>query len=220
MIKWLIPVGILLGTIALIPFGLIAKARVSTTTKPRLHVVHDMDHQEKYRPQAENPMFADGRAMRMPVPGTVAQGELYADTHLYQGRVRTADGKLALAETFPAQITVDTKLLERGRERYAIFCAMCHGHSGHGDGMVHQRVDALKFQGRPGLDGWAQPANYHNAPIPSQPVGELFQTVTNGKNNMAGYRSQIPVHDRWAIVAYVRALQISQKKTTKKAGGK
>lgn len=167
-----------------------------------------MDNQERFSAQQENPLFADGRSMRPPVPGSVARGELRIDAPLHQGRV--AEGGAWLT-TFPQQLTIDEAFVARGKDRYEIFCAVCHGSAGYGDGMVEKRVTLLKKRSVPGTDGWASPANYHTDTIRKQSVGELFNTVSNGKSNMAGYRGQIPVRDRWAIVAYVRVLQLSQK---------
>lgn len=148
--------------------------------------------------------------MRPPVAGTVARGEAFLDTHLYQGRVADEKGNLTWAKTFPEfpdGVEVDAAFLARGQERYEIYCAMCHGYAGQGDGMVHQRVTQRKMRGEKGDDGWAAPASYHTDAVLGQSVGELFNTISNGKNNMAGYRAQIPAVDRWRIVAYVRALQ-------------
>jgi mono/diheme cytochrome c family protein len=194
----------ILGLAGMIPLLLIFNARVSTSADPRIHLIHDMDHQDKFRAQEGSPLFADGRAMRLPVPGTVARGELREDDHFERG---LADGKWATA--LPAQVRGDTGLLARGRERYEIFCAPCHGLSGYGDGMVHQRADQLKRLRRPGMS-WANPTSYHDQTLRDRPDGYLFHVIGNGIRNMAPYGGQIPVRDRWAIVAYLRALQRSQ----------
>jgi mono/diheme cytochrome c family protein len=102
-------------------------------------------------------------------------------------------------------VTVDARLLARGHERYAVFCAPCHGLSGHGDGMVARRADRLQ-QGT-----WTPPSSFHVEPVSARPVGHLFNTITNGIRTMPAYGSQVGVADRWAIVAYVRALQRSQR---------
>jgi mono/diheme cytochrome c family protein len=206
--RWLPMALVFLGLVTAIPFAIFAKARNTTSEKPRLHIIRDMDNQERFNAQQENTLFADRRAMRPPVAGTVARGELRLDTRFEQGR--GTEGGDDWVTTFPSQLKVDAAFLGRGKERYEIFCAPCHGGSGYGDGMVERRVAALKKQQVPGTSTWASPANYHVKTIREQPVGQLFNAVSNGKGNMAGYRSQIPVHDRWAIVAYVRALQLSQ----------
>jgi len=212
MLRWIIPLAILVGTIAAVPLAVIARARVSTSEKPRLHGWQDMDNQPRFKAQQENPLYADGRAMRPPVPGTVARGESFLDTHLYQGRVADQAGKLGWAQSFPDDLTVDSEFLARGKERYEIYCSMCHGYAGQGDGMVHKRVEQRKQAGGAGFDAWAAPASYHTEIVKAQPVGQIYNTITNGKNNMAGYRAQIPVADRWAITAYVKALQLAKPK--------
>ncbi len=206
--RWLPLALVFLGLVTAIPFALFARARTTLSKKPRLHIIFDMDNQERFNAQQENMLFADGRSMRPPVPGTVARGELRVDAPLNQGRV--AEGG-AWVKTFPQQLKVNEAFMARGKERYEIFCGVCHGDSGYGNGIVEQRVKLLKKTKVAGTDGWASPANFHTDAIRAQPLGQLFNAITNGKGNMAGYRSQIPVNDRWAIVAYVRALQLSQK---------
>lgn len=222
---WAKSVLIALIVFSFLPLALIARARVSTSTSPRIHIVHDMDHQEKYRPQEENDLFADARAMRLPVPGTIARGELRADDHMYRGTVPGTNNQ-TWATSLPAGIEVDAAFLARGQERYAIHCSPCHGTAGHGDGPVHRRAVQLVNQGKAGM-AWQAPKNLHakNAQTgrrdidydatdtPDQrakPEGYVFHVISNGYNNMAGYKSQISVEDRWAIVAYIAALQRSQ----------
>jgi mono/diheme cytochrome c family protein len=195
--RWIYKAIILVNLLMLIPPVLIARSRTSRSRDARIHLFHDMDNQRRYEAQSPNPLFADGRAMRPPVPGTIARGELAADDHFHRGR-RGDDW----AATFPAQVTVDDALLVRGRERFGIYCTPCHGISGHGDGMVARRSNKL-------LQTWvigdlaAQKARDY-------PVGQIFNIITNGTLTMPPYRSQIPEQDRWAIVAWVRALQYSQ----------
>ena len=231
MPRWFAPLTVFLGTLGLIPFALIARSRVSTTDEPRIHLIRDMDQQMKFNAQEENELFGDQRAMRAPVPGTVARGEFCAaecygdpsgehkpgageacgleeDEHLYRGRVLQG-GKLAWATEFPEQVIVDEAFVRRGEGRYEVYCAPCHGLTGFGDGPIHERVQLRQQQAIPGLGGWAAPASYHTERVLNLPVGQLYNVVDNGYNNMAGYGSQIPVVDRWAIVAYVRALQRS-----------
>lgn len=212
--RWTLPAAMFLAMATGIPFAVIAWARHTTSDKPRIHIIRDMDYQTVFKAQQENPLFADGRAMRPPVPGTVARGELGLDEHFLRGR--SGDG---WATTFPAQddrgrpIQLDEAFFARGRERYEIFCGVCHGSSGYGDGMVAQRLVQLKTRDPKdtlGNAGWAPPASFHTDQVRDQPVGQLFGTVSFGKNNMAGYASQIPPRDRWAIVFYVKALQRSQ----------
>ncbi len=187
---------------AVVPLALAVKARHSKSDKPRIHIIQDMDSQPKYKAQRENPIFADGRADREALPGTVAVGHLNEDDHFYRGR---AGG--GWARTFPAQVELNDETMARGKARFGIYCTPCHGQAGLGDGMVHKRADALA-QG-----GWIQPTNMTQEYVRNQPVGELFNTITNGVRNMPAYGPQIPTEDRWAIIMYVRALQRSQAGT-------
>lgn len=214
------------GPLSLLPFALIARARVTTSSTPRIHLIQDMDNQHRYKAQMENPAFADGRAMRLPVAGTVARGELMADDHYYRGLQQGGASDGAYAIGFPAQVTVDRALLERGRERFGIHCAVCHGYAGGAKdaagnemlGPIHVRATQLKAKKDPGL-AWVAPtaiATQENL-LKADPAqnnygseGYLFHVITNGVRNMSGYGSQIDVEDRWAIVAYLRALQRSQ----------
>lgn len=210
MKRWVTLTLVLLASAALIPFALIFKARTTLSPKPRVHLVQNMDNQLRYKSQQANPVFADGRAMRPPVAGAVAREvpalDVYAgeapriDDHFRLGKV---DGEWA--NGFPIELTAGT--LRRGRERYGIFCSPCHGLSGHGDGIVGVRADRLQ-EGT-----WVPPASLHDPNVRARPEGHLFNTVSNGIRTMAAYGSQIPVEDRWAIVAYVRALQRSQSAT-------
>lgn len=150
----------------------------------------DMHDQPKYESLEASTFFPDGRASRPIVPGTVARGQLREDTHLYEGKV---SGKPA--ETFP--FPIDLKTLERGQQRYNIYCSPCHDRVGSGNGMVVRR-------------GFRAPPSYHIERLRQVPPGYLYDVITNGFGAMQDYASQIPVRDRWAIVAYVRALQLSQ----------
>ncbi len=187
-----------------VPFALAAMARAVPSSRTRIHIIQDMDNQPKFRAQHANPLFADGRAMRPPVAGTVARGQLAADDHYDRG---VLDG--AWATTFPPQVRVDLDLLYRGQGRFNIYCTPCHGYAGYGDGMVNQRAMELVNRAVNGTT-WVQPKSVHEQLIREQPVGQTFNTITNGVRNMAGYAAQISVEDRWAIVAYVKALQRSQ----------
>ena len=192
---------IVLGSV---PFALAAMARAVPSSRTRIHIIQDMDNQPKFRAQHANPLFADGRAMRPPVVGTIARGQLEADDHYDRGVV---DG--GWATTFPPQVRVDLDLLYRGQGRFNIYCTPCHGYAGYGDGMVNERAMELVNLGLNGTT-WVQPKSVHEQLIREQPIGQTFNTITNGVRNMSGYAAQIPVEDRWAIVAYVKALQRSQ----------
>ncbi|MHC4991567.1 MAG: c-type cytochrome [Planctomycetota bacterium] len=204
--KPFIYISVILGVLLLIPPALIAWARATTSEKPRIHFVQDMDNQHKLQAQQRSELFFDGRTMRPPVAGAVGRDQLGEDAHYEQGLV--GDG---WATDFPAAVTVDMSLLERGQERFEIYCSICHGKSGYGDGMIHER--AMRLMLTPSLSKgttWVAPKSIHEEAIREQPVGQLFNTVTNGVRNMSGYGAQISTADRWAIVAYVKALQRSQ----------
>jgi mono/diheme cytochrome c family protein len=200
MPRWLIWTAAVAVVLSWIPLALIARARVVTSPRPRIHIIPDMDNQQRFKAQQANPMFADGRAMRPPVEGAVARDGLAADDALYRGR--QGDGWV---ERSPVQVSMS--LLERGRDRYDVFCAPCHGLAGLGDGIVAKRAEALQ-EGT-----WTPPSSFHTDLVRGRPDGHLFNTITNGIRNMPAYGPQIPVHDRWAVVAYVRALQRSQNAT-------
>ncbi len=150
----------------------------------------DMHDQPKYQALEASTFFPDGRSSRPLVAGTVARGQLREDTHLYEGLV---NGKPA--ETFP--FPIDLAVLERGQQRYNIFCSPCHDQTGNGDGMVVRR-------------GFRAPPSYHSDRLRQAPPGYLYDVITNGFGAMQDYAAQVPVRDRWAIVAYIRALQLSQ----------
>lgn len=207
MPRWLVPGFILLVLVSLVPATMIHRARNSLDRKPRINLIPDMDYQPKYLPQTANRMFADGRAMRPPVPGTVARGELMQDDHFYRGQV---DGDWATTIPKEAVAAAGTwqELVARGQDRFNIYCAPCHGASGNGQGMVALRAQTLQDQG---LANWTPPASLHSDLVRSRPAGHLFNTITNGIRNMPPYGPQIPPADRWAIVSYIRALQRSQR---------
>jgi mono/diheme cytochrome c family protein len=199
--KWVI---LTLVCLALIPPALIARTRAIPHENPRIHLIQDMDNQPKFRAQHSNPFFADGRAMRPAVAGTVARGGMLDDDHFERGVV---GGKWAT--TFPEKAPLTMDLMRRGQERFGIFCQPCHGLAGFGDGMVNRRAMELVNLGTFGTT-WVSPKSLHEQAIREQPIGQIFNSVTNGVRNMPAYASQIPTEDRWAIVAYVRALQRSQ----------
>lgn len=184
----------------MLSLGFLAGCRGTTSELPPIHPNLNMDFQEKYIAQRENPLFADNRAMRMPVKGAVARGrflETDSDVALHTGK----DANGAYITKNPIAITED--FLKRGQDRFTIYCAPCHGAVGDGKGIV------ATYGARSA--GYVVPANYHTDVLRAQSDGYLYDVVSNGVNNMAGYASQLPnVNDRWAIVAYVRALQKSQ----------
>jgi len=195
--SWLIIGLVVIGLLALLPPLWIAKVRASTADLTRFNIVSDMDYQPKFKPQAPNPMFADGRASRLPVPGTIAVGDLDGDPHQNLGK-QGADW----AKTFPQP--VNDAMVRRGQQRFVIYCAPCHGLAGEGDGIVSKRALTRADP------TWIPPLSLHVDSVKAQPVGQIFNTITNGVRKMPAYGPQISVDDRWAIVLYVRALQRSQ----------
>jgi len=201
MPRWLIAIVIVLVALSWIPIALALRARTTKTTEPRIHFVQDMDNQPKVKTQSRLMLFADQRGMRPPVAGTVARGSVIDDPALELGK--TEDGEWI--EAIP--MAVSLPLLERGRQRFDIYCSPCHGLAGYGDGMVAKRADQLQ-EGT-----WTPPTSFHTDLVRTRPDGHIFNTISNGIRNMPSYGSQIPVDDRWAIVAYVRALERSQNAT-------
>jgi len=181
---------------------------------------YDMQDQPRYKAFKKNDFFADNKAMRELPEGTVARGYLRENKAFYQGKKENAGSNNATAATaavaatttdasgntvvtsFPDAIEknpvpVTQELLDRGEQRYKVFCIVCHGPVGSGDGMVVRR-------------GYPKPPTYHDDRLRGAPDGHFFDVITNGWGKMNSYGSQIPAADRWAIVAYIRALQISQ----------
>jgi mono/diheme cytochrome c family protein len=150
----------------------------------------DMHDQPKYIPLRASTFFTDSRSARPLVEGTVARGELRADQLLYTGKQNGAD-----ATNFP--FSIDARVMARGQERFDIFCSPCHGRTGFGDGMIVRR-------------GYRHPPSLHDDRLRAAPVGHFFDVMSNGFGAMPDHAAQVRVEDRWAIVAYIRALQRSQ----------
>ena len=206
MPKVLIYIALTMVLLAMVPPAIIARQRSVTFERPRIHIIQDMDDQIKIKAQNPSVLFNDGRGNRRDVEGTVARGELREDEHFYQG---VSGG--AWAVDFPRQIQVDMKLLRRGQERFNIYCQPCHGAAGYGDGIVNVR--AMQLMVSPLLGNgttWVQPKSLHELAIREQAIGQIFNSITNGVRTMPSYEAQVPTDDRWAIVAYVKALQRSQ----------
>jgi mono/diheme cytochrome c family protein len=202
MPRTLILIALVLASLTLVPLSCLMKVRTDSAKRgAREQIVPDMDAQPKFKTQAENAFFADGRAMRLPVAGTVARGRLEADSRRFRG----VDHDTTYTTAFPLPVTEE--LLARGQERFRIYCAPCHGLGGAGDGMVHKRAESLQ-QGT-----WTPPSDLASPTVVARANGHLFHTITAGIRNMPAYGSQIPVDDRWAIVAYVRALQRARNAT-------
>ena len=178
---------------------------------------YDMQDQPRYKAYKQSDFFADKRASRDLPDGTVPRGLLRENKALYTGKKENADPNAqvqtttdasgnTLISSFPNDIEefpipVTQELIDRGEERYKVFCIVCHGPVGNGDGMIVRR-------------GFVKPPTYNDDRLRNAPVGHFFDVITNGQGRMNSYASQIPVADRWAIVAYIRALQISQNPNT------
>lgn len=203
--------GLIISTtvLALVPFAIVAKARASTSSEPHYHIFSDMDFQPKVKSDSSFELFADGRGNRGALPGTFARGYLKEDSAFYRGLTPATDANGAPVEQqwltdLPPGLEVDMKLVERGRQRYDVYCSPCHGYDGHGEGAIPRRVKSL------GGVWLARNLVDPQGVVAKMPNGQLFNTISNGYNTMMGYAAQIPHRDRWAIVLYIRALQRAQ----------
>jgi len=154
----------------------------------------DMHVQPRYNPLAKSDFFPDQRAARLPVEGTVARGDERADVYFYTGKIGNNDG-----DYMPFPVTKE--VLQRGRERFNVYCSPCHSRVGDGNGFIPSRGFARK------------PPSYHIERLQKAPIGYFFDVATNGFGIMLDYSAQISAHDRWCIAAYIRALQLSQNAT-------
>lgn len=225
-------ITILTGIAAsLIPLMVVLNMRNSKSGGSRLHVFFDMDYQPKRKTQTPTEIFANNRVQQPPVPGTVAHGELDNADPYYLGYdpdaavaanvvesttrlVSLQEGEEPAAavdaepqrkwlEEFPEGV-VNDEMFELGKAKFEQNCAVCHGFSGYGDGLVAQRATNLA-QGY-----WLPPTSLHDSKVAAQPVGQLYYTVVNGKGKMGGYGPSLNFEERWAVVLYVKALQRSQ----------
>ena len=179
----------ILGAVAFTSvFALAGCARGCTSSRPPIHLNPSMDDQPKVTAQSASTFFFNGASMREPVPGTIPIGGLREDTAFFTGK--GADGQFVAAIPRP----VDDAGLERGRERFTIYCQPCHDARGDGKGILFQR-------------GNVPTATFHQEKLLKYTDGQIFDVITNGSGLMGAYRSAIPAADRWAIVAYVRQLQ-------------
>jgi len=153
----------------------------------------DMHDQPKFKPLAENTLYADLRSARDPIAGTVAREQLHEDSYFYTGKIGNNPG-----DYMPFPVTPE--VVARGQDRFNIYCSPCHSRVGDGNGMIVQR-------------GYRRPPSYHIDRLRKAPLGYFFDVMTNGFGAMPDYASQIPPRDRWTIVAYIRALQLSQDAT-------
>lgn len=172
----------------------IAGCQGMPSEKPPVHVNPNMDWQDRFNAQEVNPFFDDNRADRQPVEGTVSRGNLQADLAYYQGVNDNGD----FVAKIPA--TVSAEMILRGKERFNIYCSMCHGGTGVGNGIITNY-------------GIVPPPSFYDERIVNMPDGEIYSAIYNGVRTMSSYRHQIPVEDRWAIVSYIRTLQRSNAVT-------
>jgi mono/diheme cytochrome c family protein len=170
-----------------------ASCRGQISEKPPVHPNMNMDQQPRMEAQEVNEFFEDNRSMRQPVEGTIARGFKKEDVAYYEG----TDGNGEWVEDIPVAVTKE--LLYRGQERYDVYCSVCHGGTGAGDGIIMT-----------GNYGYVPAPTYHQDRLREAPDGELYSAIYNGVRTMPSYATQIKVEDRWAIVAYIRALQASQ----------
>lgn len=172
---------------------LLVGCRGRQSDAPPIHPQLGMDFQEKFGAQEANPFFEDNAAMRKPPSGTVAREQLRQDSELYNGRLSNGE----YVEQVP--ITVNRSVLERGQEQYNVYCAPCHGKTGDGNGVIMR-----------GDYGYTPATSYHVDRLRQVTDGYMYDVIKNGVRNMPAYAHQVSVRDRWAIVAYIRALQRSQ----------
>lgn len=240
--KWFFTIWGAAVAFSIIPLLVVLKMRVTNSSSPRFHIFFDMDFSPAKDAQQRSTLFADGRAMRPDVAGTVVRGEMGKDMDFLTGidmealasvdapradrlvaaYMNPEDEAAAKNETqaeAPApsvmdttpwlkknQLTVDRETIELGQKNFGIYCSVCHGMNGGGNGLVNRRARKILSA------TWIPPSSLHD-PLLSQdkyPDGKLFNTISNGIRKMPGYAGQITAHDRWALVAYVRALQKSQ----------
>ncbi|MCG8650719.1 MAG: cytochrome c, partial [Pirellulales bacterium] len=249
-----------LGALAIIPMLMVGKMRVTNSSSPRFHIFFDMDFSPAKDAQLGSTLFADGRAMRLDVPGTVARGQMTDDPNFLTGidveklalidepraerlvrilqdpqetatqeedqaessaKAESSDEPASETDAAAAQpasvmdttpwlannpLTVDEDLIRHGKKHFEIYCSVCHGMNGGGNGLVNRRAQSLS------QSTWIPPSKLSDPTLYADkyPDGKLFSTISNGIRKMPGYAGQIRPSDRWAIVAYVRALQKSQ----------
>lgn len=185
-IVWVVCVAVVVG---------IAGFKGDKTRRPPIELIPDMDRQPKLRPQAENAFFKDGRSSQLPPQGTIARNSRWEQTAENTGRV---PGSTNLVNAIP--IPVNAELMARGQERYTIYCLPCHGAAGDGKGVTSKL----------GMTLVGDLHDQKGRKLVSASDGQIFDTITNGKNLMGAYGSVLDPKDRWAVVAYVRALQLSR----------
>lgn len=186
--------------LALVAFAAVSACRGEISHKAPIVVFRNMWFQPRYNAQSYSAFFEDKRTMRTPVAGTIAR-EMEISPLVAEGRTADDQGFIdAIPVAVVQRIGDMEQLVTRGQGRYGIYCVPCHDGLGTGKGLVIQRAANQAFQ----------PPSFHDERLRKMPDGQLFQTITYGFNNMPAYGAQMPIDDRWAIVAYVRALQLSQ----------
>ena len=180
----------------------------------------DMQDQPRMKPYRSTTFFSNGLSSRPPVTGTVPRGYLRADKEFFTGKKSSARSTPAAGATAPSTseqpasfpddvevfpLPITAEIVARGRERYDIFCSACHGLTGNGDGIIVRR-------------GFRRAASFHTDALRQAPVGHYFDAITNGWGAMPSYAPQVPPRDRWAIIAYIRAMQLSQQNTQPESG--
>ncbi len=209
---WMTSLFLIFLCLSTLVFAAVLRSRTAFSKEPRIHLIQDMDNQIKSKTQHTSEVFADGRASRPKVLGTVARGRLEADDHLYRGfssSFNTTSGKFEATFIDGIPVKLDEALLKRGQAKFNTNCMPCHGYDGHGNGPVAGRASELQNNGVAGMS-WVPPTNLVDPTIVARPDGHIYNTIVNGIRNMGAYGSSIQdPTDRWAIVAYVRALQTS-----------
>ncbi|HZL34803.1 MAG TPA: cytochrome c [Tepidisphaeraceae bacterium] len=227
---WLVSFGLVFIIASWLPLVLFARARVRPNDNTHLALIQDMGTQPKFREQQTNELFADDRADRLPIVGTVpfsadpnhydhrnpsAYDPAQTDDHYWRGysSKNGPDGKPVVTwfDSYPEQLLDNGKLteafLKRGQERFNIYCSACHGLDGRASGTVNYTAVELK-EGT-----WTPAASLPSAQVRARQIGHIYNTINVGIRTMPGYGAQVPVEDRWAIVAYVKALQLAQNAT-------
>lgn len=203
----MIAVGLVSVVASWVPLVMFARARTVAGAEPRVQFLQDMGTQPRFSVQQSNDLFADGRADRLPVPGTIARGQLEEDDHYFRGYVMDG-GAPKFFTDFPDQIQskLDVSFIRRGQARFEIYCSPCHGLDGHGHGAVNERAVELSRDPN-NHTAWTPAADLTSNNVQNRTVGHIYNTINVGIRSMPSYGAQIPVEDRWAIVSYVRALQ-------------
>jgi mono/diheme cytochrome c family protein len=215
---WLQLTGVTFIAASWLPIAVAIEWRTDMAKRePRVHIIQDMDNQTKFKAQDESTLFNDHRAQRPRVVGTVARGELFADVAYFDGYTEAvaADGKVnrTFIDGYPSAIQTKLdnpdqarQLLALGEQKFNITCAVCHGKDGQGNGPIAQRAASVGAL----ATGWTQPNNLTDEVRRGRSDGHLYNTANVGIRKMQGYGTQLNPEERWAIVAYVRTLQLAQ----------